>query len=136
MHLPPGYTHIVPYLLVKNGDLYLTFLHAAFGAETMGITRDSAGILRNARVRIGDGMMMVSEPGKDIGATFGTHILYVADADAATDRAVAAGATLMFPPQDMEYGDRQSGVTDPAGNIWWITQRLTAAPYDDFDGKE
>jgi PhnB protein len=30
----------------------------------------------------------------------------------------------------MPYGDRQGGVRDPAGNIWWISQRIVRAPYE------
>jgi PhnB protein len=30
---------------------------------------------------------------------------------------------------DMPYGDRQGGVEDPSGNIWWISQRLVEEPY-------
>jgi len=26
-------------------------------------------------------------------------------------------------------GDRQGGVADPSGNIWWLSQRLVAGPY-------
>jgi PhnB protein len=36
----------------------------------------------------------------------------------------------MFSPFEMPYGDKQGGVTDPAGNIWWISQRLVEKPYD------
>ena len=31
---------------------------------------------------------------------------------------------------DMDYGDRQGGVKDKAGNIWWLSQRLEDKPYD------
>ena len=31
---------------------------------------------------------------------------------------------------DMPYGDRQGGVRDPHGNIWWISQRTVEAPYE------
>ncbi len=27
------------------------------------------------------------------------------------------------------YGDRQGGVRDAWGNIWWISQRLVDGPY-------
>jgi PhnB protein len=27
------------------------------------------------------------------------------------------------------YDDRQGGIVDPAGNIWWISQRLVDKPY-------
>ena len=30
---------------------------------------------------------------------------------------------------DVPYGDCQTGVLDPFGNIWWISQRLLDAPY-------
>jgi len=30
---------------------------------------------------------------------------------------------------DMPYGDRQGGVKDPHGNIWWISQRTLHDPY-------
>ena len=29
----------------------------------------------------------------------------------------------------MPYGDRQGGVRDAHGNVWWISQRLVDAPY-------
>jgi PhnB protein len=44
-------------------------------------------------------------------------------------RAIAAGAVLEMAVGDMPYGDRQGGVRDPHGNIWWISQRLIKAPY-------
>jgi len=30
----------------------------------------------------------------------------------------------------MPYQDRQGGVTDPFGNIWWISTHLVPEPYD------
>jgi uncharacterized glyoxalase superfamily protein PhnB len=43
---------------------------------------------------------------------------FVADCDAAIDRAVKAGATLKMPPADMFWGDRYCVVTDPFGHSW------------------
>ncbi len=57
------------------------------------------------------------------------YYLYVADADAALQRALAAGATLEMAVGDMPYGDRQGGVRDAHGNLWWISQRTVEAPY-------
>ncbi len=39
------------------------------------------------------------------------------------------GSTLAMEVADMPYGDRQGGIRDPHGNIWWISQRLVAEPY-------
>ena len=44
-------------------------------------------------------------------------------------QALAHGATLEMPVQDMPYGDRQGGVRDAHGNIWWISERIVQAPY-------
>ena len=58
-----------------------------------------------------------------------TYYLYVEDADAAMNRAIENGAVLEMEVGDMPYGDRQGGVVDPAGNIWWLSQRLAQKPY-------
>jgi uncharacterized glyoxalase superfamily protein PhnB len=46
--------------------------------------------------------------------------VYVEDADAAIGRALAEGAKSIDEIRDMEYG-RSGGITDPYGNVWWIT---------------
>jgi PhnB protein len=44
-------------------------------------------------------------------------------------QAISAGATPILAVSDMPYGDRQGGVTDKHGNIWWLSQRLQPGPY-------
>ena len=46
--------------------------------------------------------------------------VYVADADATYDRAIAAGAVSLEAPTNQPYGDRRGMVRDPWGNIWQI----------------
>jgi PhnB protein len=46
--------------------------------------------------------------------------LVVADADASAERAVAAGATILFPVGDQPYGLRQGRVQDPYGHHWLL----------------
>jgi PhnB protein len=46
--------------------------------------------------------------------------LYVKDADAVYRQALAAGATSLYEPINQEYGDREAGVRDLAGNEWFI----------------
>jgi len=50
----------------------------------------------------------------------GGFFIYVAEADAVYNKAIAAGAISVMPMADMQYG-RSGGVTDPFGNTWWIT---------------
>jgi len=78
----------------------------------------------HGEVRIGDSMMMVGGgvAGKNFPGQLKQNALhvYVEDADAATAKAVAAGATLIDAPRDQEYGERSSTVKDKAGNFWYI----------------
>lgn len=55
--------------------------------------------------------------------------LYVEDADAAMAGALHGGAAQVMAVADMPYGDRQGGVRDAWGNLWWISQRLEDGPY-------
>jgi uncharacterized glyoxalase superfamily protein PhnB len=44
----------------------------------------------------------------------------VPDADAVYARAQAAGATIVRPLQQMEYGSREFTVSDPEGHSWSV----------------
>ncbi len=44
-------------------------------------------------------------------------------------RALDAGGELFGEVNNQPYGDRQGGVRDPSGNVWWISQRLEAGQY-------
>jgi len=44
-------------------------------------------------------------------------------------RGLAAGGAQRSAVATMPYGDRQGGLIDPQGNIWWISQHLPNAPY-------
>ena len=59
-----------------------------------------------------------------LGATTVRVSLELDDPDAAYTRAVAAGATEMFPMADQPYGMRQGRVVDPFGHHWLIGKRL------------
>jgi uncharacterized glyoxalase superfamily protein PhnB len=52
----------------------------------------------------------------------------VEDVDAVYQRSLEAGATSIIPPSDQEYGERVCGITDPAGNQWYIARSLQG-PY-------
>ena len=57
---------------------------------------------------------------QSIGGSPVTLVLYVNDVDEIANRAVAAGAKLAQPVEQMFYGDRAGTVEDPFGNIWHI----------------
>jgi len=121
---PPGFTTVFPYIFVDGGDAYLEFLVDGLGGAVTHITRGPGDRLANGQVTFDDTTVMVSEASPDFRATRGTYYIYVADADAAMAQAVAAGGVQMMEVGDRDYGDRQGGLRDPQGNIWWISQRL------------
>ena len=129
MQIPPGFTQLFPYLFVEGAEAYLKFLVDGLGGQVTSLHRNPDDSIANAHVVFGDTTIMVSEARDEFVPTQATYYLYVENADAATGQAEAAGATVMFAPTDMDYGDRQSGVRDSAGNVWWLSQRLAPGPY-------
>jgi len=130
MYIPEGYGTMFPYIFAKDAAAYLTFLERAFGAEIVGKTEMPDGTVANARVRIGTTGFMVSEAGGPYEPSRSAFYIYVEDADQAHKTAVECGADDIHAPRDMDYGDRQGAVTDPSGNVWWISTRTTRESYD------
>ena len=129
MYIPPGFTTITPYFMVKDAARFVEFLVSAFGGTEELRSLRPDGHIANTQVRIGTSTIMASEASDRYPPMAAAFYLYVKDADSAMAQAIASGATLEMKVDDMPYGDRQGGVRDPHGNIWWISQRLVQAPY-------
>ena len=130
MHIPEGFAQVAPYIFVDDANAYMDHLIDALGGMDAGRTMRDGDVLANGIVRFGAASIMISEAGRGFGPTYGTYYFYVQDADAAMARAVSYGMEKIMDVADMPYGDRQGGVKDRAGNVWWISQRLTDAPYE------
>jgi uncharacterized glyoxalase superfamily protein PhnB len=141
--IPDGFNSISAYLIVKDSVEAMEFYSKAFGGET--ITRmpgpDGKGTL-HAEMRIGNSVLMLSDENPDWGTksplTMGcttVHLhLYVEDADAAFNQAVAAGCEVTQPISDVFWGDRYARVNDPFGHAWSIathTEDLTPEELDE-----
>jgi PhnB protein len=120
--VPRGFRMVTPYLVAADGLGLLEFTKQGLGAEELMRAMMPTGV--HSEVRIGDTTLMVGGgiAGKKFPSTLQPNALhiYVEDADAVTDRAVAAGATLIDAVRDQEYGERSSTVRDKAGNYWYI----------------
>ena len=121
--IPEGYHTITPYLIVQDAPALIEFLKRTFAGEMRFQTIGSAGGI-HAEVRVGDSMLMIGGGGPGLswrGQALPTSLhVYVEDADAVYGQALNAGATSIEEPTDQPYGDRESGVKDPWGNLWWI----------------
>lgn len=129
MYLPPGFNTITPYYFVEDAESFVAFLIEGLGGTETCRTLRGDGCIQNVQVRLGTSTVMVSEATARYPAMSSAFYLYVADADAAMKRAIASGASLEMEVGDMPYGDRQGGVRDRHGNIWWISQRIVEEPY-------
>jgi uncharacterized glyoxalase superfamily protein PhnB len=117
---------ITPYLTVKRAEQLVEFVKEVFGGVELFRTTGSAGGL-HAEVMIGESKLMIGGYETVEEKPTALH-LYVPDADAVYQRAIEAGATSLEEPVDQFYGDREAGVKDPTGNVWWIaTHKLGPA---------
>jgi PhnB protein len=118
----PGFRMITPYLVAENGLALMEFVKKAFLAEETLRAEMPTGV--HGEVRIGDSMLMLGGgiPGRKFPGTLqpGALHMYVEDADAVYERALAAGAKSIDAPVDQDYGERSATVEDPAGNMWYI----------------
>lgn len=121
--IPDGYHTVTPYLVVEGVDELIDFLKQAFDAvETERLPRPD-GKVGHGEVRIGDSVVMLGEASGEWKPMPGFIYLYVNDTDATYKRALEAGATSVMEPADQFYGDRNAGVKDASGNMWWIATR-------------
>jgi PhnB protein len=129
MYIPEGFGTVFPYIFANSAAAYIEFLKNALGAQELNRTQTPEGRIANSIIKIGTTSFMVSEASDQFPASRSAFYIYVDDADAAYEKAIQCGGIKIFEPIDMPYGDRQSGVVDPCGNIWWISKRLAHKPY-------
>ena len=126
--IPEGMHTVTPHLVCAGAAEAIEFYQTAFGATELSRVPGANGKLMHASVRIGDSVVMLNEEMPEWGA-FGpkslkgsavTIHLYVENADAVFEQAVAAGAKITMPLDDMFWGDRYGKVEDPFGHQWSI----------------
>lgn len=129
MYVPPGFNTVTPYFFVSDAESFVAFLVNGLEGEETCRTLRLDGKVQNVQVKLGTSTVMVSEATPRYPQRGCAFYLYVADAHASMERAIAHGAILEMTVADMPYGDRQGGVRDKHGNIWWISQRTVEEPY-------
>ena len=109
----------MPYLMMEDAAGFIDFIKAVFGAE---MTHQDMldGIVGHCEANLGGSTIMFSQSRDEWAPQTANMFVYVEDADAIYAKAVEHGSTTVMPPDDQDYG-RSCGVTDPFGNVWWIT---------------
>lgn len=117
-----GLRTVVPYLHPSKAHAFIDFAKRAFNAEQLAVY-EQGGRVMHAAVRIGDTVLEMGEAEPQPCSFY----LSVDDCDAWYQRAIAAGATSLWPPTDQPYGDRTAGVLDPFGFQWMPATPIKAA---------
>jgi PhnB protein len=123
---------LTPHIVCDGAADAIVFYKQAFGAEELMRIPGENGRLMHAAISIDGAMLMLVDENKDwgiqsplsLGGTPVTLHLNVPNADAAIERAAAAGATVTMPAHDAFWGDRYGQVKDPFGHSWSIAHPL------------
>lgn len=138
--IPDGYHTITPYLSVNGATAAIEFYKKAFGAREVLKLAQPDGRVGHAELQIGESRIMLADefPQMDfrsppsIGGTPVHLHMYVENADAVVNQAVAAGAKLLRPVQDQFYGDRLGTVADPYGHVWHVSTHTEDLSMDEL----
>jgi PhnB protein len=117
-----------PMLYIPHGVRDIGFYEKAFGAVEKQRWTNDDDTIHVAELQLGEALFHVHEenhqkgqfepnarPG--ISSVLG---LFVKDVDAVMSSALAAGAVLVDPARDYEYGYRQGEIRDPFGHHWVV----------------
>ena len=129
--IPDGFHTLTPSFTFKDSKKAIEFYKKAFGAKVLDLMPDPSGRrTMHATIQIGNSIVMMGDemPGAENCAksaeTLGNSpislYVYVPNADAAFNQAVAAGGTATMPVADMFWGDRCGSLKDPFGYSWMI----------------
>ncbi len=128
----------VPVLSISSGITDIEFYKKAFGAELLWRINNPDGTIHVAAFLIGGAQFRLHEEGSrtlspdKIDGTTVTIGLVVDDVHAMVERAIAAGAVVVSPVRDYEYGYRQGEIRDPFGHSWLIEKLLSPEALDNF----
>lgn len=128
-------TKILPMLSLRDAARAVDFYQTAFGARELSRVTSPEGrivallAIEDAEFGVVDETPAVGNLSPDtLGGTSVRISLYVADPDGVAQRAVDAGAELIFPVEDQPYGLRQGRVRDPFGHHWLIGRPIVDPP--------
>lgn len=127
-------TTLEPFLNVSNGPEAIAFYKSAFGANVLFLIPPETGStiaqleIAGATFWLADESPDHQNPSPDTlrGSTV-RLILTVDDPDTLFNQALAAGAAVVWPIEDQDYGWRIGRVRDPFGHHWEIGKPLRSS---------
>ena len=126
------HTTFAPMLTINNGVTDISFYEKAFGAIELRRFSNDDGTIHVSEMEIDGAMFHLHEEGErknrlspdTLKSTTVTIGLFVDNVHAVIAKAVEAGARVISPIQDYEYGYRQGEIIDPFGHQWQIEKDI------------
>jgi len=117
---------IFPILRYNEARMAIDWLCSAFGFEQIFSVPQSGQYVRHAQLKLGTNLIMVGSVRPDdgiaspttLGASTQMLAVYIDDPDAHFRRALAAGAKILYPPTDTDFGSREYHALDLEGHPW------------------
>jgi PhnB protein len=136
-------TDFALHLVVEDVPAAMDFYERAFGAEVTRVLHLPDGSIATADLSVHGVQVALAAPvpgtplatPRSTGTSVAAYRFAVPDADAAMDRAVAAGATVHSPVQDAFWGVRTGEALDPSGHRWAFDQRLREVPVEEIEAQ-
>jgi PhnB protein len=130
---------VTPHIVVQGAERAVAFYRDALGAEELSRIPTPDGRLMSVELRIGGGALHLADEFPELGVLAppsigGTPVvlaLEVPDAETTFAQAVAAGASVRQPLQEMFWGDLHGQLEDPFGHRWNVSQHLRDVPHDE-----
>ena len=119
-----AYRGVVPYLFYDDVAAAMQWYTRVFGFEELGRWTDSAGVIRNAEMRVGDTELWLDGSGKrkDLDERPVWIGIWVDDVDAVYAQVLSAGVECE-PPLDRDFAVRMLNVPDGMGYLWGFIKR-------------
>jgi PhnB protein len=140
--IPDSYRRVTPCLTVQSAGKALEFYAAVFGAAERMRFPGPGGTIVHAEIQIGDSVVIIADedpqhgtkapPPGGLPGSPAFLFIYVEDVDAVIAHAVELGATLLRPPEDQFYGDRDGYIVDPFGHGWTVASHAEDVTPDEM----
>jgi PhnB protein len=125
--IPEGYHSLTPNIVYKDTRKAIEFYKKALGAKERHIMPGPNGQgVAHAEIQIGNSIIMMCDESAEmktrsaqtLGGSPVSFYIYLADVDAAFQKALSAGCHALMPPTDQFWGDRMGALADPFGYQW------------------
>ena len=126
-----GKSPVIPTMRYRDAPAAIDWLCRVLGFAAHLVVPGEDGAIAHAQLTLGDGMIMLGSERDDEygrlmavpgpgGANTQAACLVVDDVEAVHERALSAGAEIVTPLQNPEYGGTFFACRDPEGHVWNI----------------